>query len=125
VVLRDLIRDDAVVSELMKKTALTFTQLDTYIIRSWCRQKGTGLNEQRKLRDGGEVTSGSFLRTLRQSRENISRAICTVILLEYLELLPEGIFLALSEIVKKMKEQDTGNRISAVRALEEILNRLV
>jgi hypothetical protein len=80
------VRDDPVVLFLLEKSSLTPTQLDTIMAS---RVEG-GLAKKTALRDKRRVSKGAFLRTLRQGQKNVEASVCTLMLLIYLGLVPEG-----------------------------------
>lgn len=75
-------RSDALFSYLLEKCSLTATQIDTVLAK--------GQNEKSKKRTlfrmKHHVSSGAFLRSLRQAQSNIEASIYTLLLLEYLHL---------------------------------------
>ena len=64
---------------LLKRSALTDTQLDTLLSDF----NGRSLKEKIGLRDRS-VSKGAFIRTLKQAKENLRSSIFTLLLLGYL-----------------------------------------
>jgi hypothetical protein len=123
VVIRNLIQNDATLQQLIERTNLTRTQLDTYIIHK--ESEGMSLGDQLALRDGSRVSMGSFMRTLQQSRRNIKEAAYTLVVLGYLDLLPEEVIMALIKIGKSIKEKNLREREHVIEALEQLLQRIM
>lgn len=76
------VRKDQIASFLLRKSTLTEAQLDTIL----AEKTDGNLDFKRTLRDKGEVSKGSFARTLGQGRKNIESSLYTMFLLAYLDL---------------------------------------
>lgn len=103
--LKKILEKDEIARYLGTRTNLTKLQLDTLLISL----QNTDLSLQQKivLRDGGKVSKGSFIRTLRQAQKNLEEALFTVITLEYFTVLDENELLNLIRIGKVLKEAKT------------------
>ncbi len=77
---------DQVIAFMARRSNLTNAQLDTILISS----KEGKLDQKILMRDKGQVSKGSFLRTLKQGRSNIEASVYTFFLLAYLGLVPEA-----------------------------------
>jgi len=86
--LQKIISNDEVAKNLIKKTLFTQSQLDTLLIDKI--NSHLSLDQKRILRDAGEVSKGSFARTLKQAEKNLERSLYTVIILEYFSMLQEN-----------------------------------
>lgn len=82
--------EDPLVKAMLRRSLLTRPQLETLLIDQMAPGflgRDLRTDEKASLRLGKKVTRGSFNRTLRQARENVLKAIYTVLLLGYLGLL--------------------------------------
>jgi len=82
--------EDPVVRVLLRRCHLTRPQLETLLIdllAPGALGRPLRTEEKARLRIGKRVSRGSFNRTLRQARENVIKAIYTVLLLGYLGVL--------------------------------------
>jgi hypothetical protein len=96
------LKNDALVLFLSKRCALTDVQLDTIL----ASEIDGNLKQKASYRDKRKLSSGAFIRTLRQGQRNIEACMYTLILLEYLGLMrPEDL-----ERLSRL-----GNLISKVR----------
>jgi hypothetical protein len=87
-VLQKIIREDEVAKKLVKRTVFTESQLDTLLIDKI--NGAISLDQKRILRDVGEVSKGSFVRTLKQAEKNLEKTLYTIIILEYFSMLREN-----------------------------------
>lgn len=123
------IRMDSIVKFLIDRSDLTRAQLDTYSIERLGRREGLGLKEMVKLRDGGPVKKGAFLRTLKQARRNLEESICTIILAEYLGFFDRQTITALAEVgglISSLDKQELsdGQTESMIQVLIRIIKSL-
>ena len=114
------IKGDTLVTFLSKRCSLTMTQLDTLL----ASRASERLKEQIRYRDRAKISKGSFLRTLRQSQENIEACVYTVILLQYLGALAPDVFEGLTRtgrLMSKLRESSPSNDeiMRFVQSLEE------
>jgi len=100
--LNDILSKDHIAKYLINKSSFTETQLDTLLI-SIQKEKFT-LKDQTMLRDIKKVSIGSFNRSLEQSKNNLEKALYTVILSEYLSIFSEDNLSKLIKIGELLKE---------------------
>ncbi|MEM4297121.1 MAG: hypothetical protein QW815_01975 [Nitrososphaerota archaeon] len=96
--IKERMRSDLILEFLIKKAFITEVQLDTYLSYKYGERKGLSLDERIGLRDGRRVSKGAFLRTLKQARGRIQRALWTLLLVNYLGLLTKDGLSALVNI---------------------------
>ncbi len=77
---------DPLAKFLTEKSLLTVAQLDTVLIHRLALAGGVTLSQMVSTRDGGPVSKGSFLRTLRQCERNVTGCVYTIMLAIYLGL---------------------------------------
>ncbi len=75
-------RSDPLFSHLLEKSFLTVTQIDTIL----AERDHDKLRKRASLRMKHNISSGAFLRSLRQAQHNIEASIYTLLLLEYAHL---------------------------------------
>lgn len=76
-------KNDPIIAQLVKNSSLTYKQLATYLSYQSGQHKGkSGIYN----RLGQPVAKGAFHRTLQQARNNVRKAIVTLILLGYLDI---------------------------------------
>ncbi|MCS7116815.1 MAG: hypothetical protein NZ896_05015 [Nitrososphaerales archaeon] len=124
--MKSILDNDPIAKFLFERSALTYSQLDTYLIDSMSDMR---LEEKIMLRDGKRVSKGSFLRTLKQAQMNVRKAFYTLILMEYLKILESGTTSGLIEVGKtldRVKESSpTFEHIKRVlEVIDVTLNRL-
>ena len=76
-------QNDLIIAQLVKNSSLTDKQLATYLSYQSGLYKGKSGTYNRL---GHPVAKGSFHRTLQQARNNVRKAIVTLILLGYLDI---------------------------------------
>ncbi len=100
--------DDPIVQILAKSSHLTQTQLETLLIDVLSDNiagKPLKYDEKARLRlIKAKITRGSFNRTLGQAKENVVRAIYTVLLLGYLGIFESTTLDSYIEIANKLQE---------------------
>ncbi|MBD3405606.1 MAG: hypothetical protein GF411_05670 [Candidatus Lokiarchaeota archaeon] len=101
---------EPILQVLLKESTLTETQLETLLIDLLVEdnlgshipydEKASLRSVDRKKRKG--VSRGSFNRTLRQARKNVTKSIYTMLLLAYLGLFEISIFRPFEEVAGKI-----------------------
>jgi hypothetical protein len=97
------LRKDTIVSFLVERCSLTDAQLDTILLS----QIEGNLKDKARFRDKKKVSSGAFVRTLRQGQENVEACIYTMLLLSYLGLVEVEDLQRLSrstELISRIKQ---------------------
>ena len=107
-VIRDIMERDPLAKFLTEKSLLTVAQLDTVLIHRLALARGVTMREMVSMRDGGPVSKGSFLRTLRQCEQNLRGCVYTLILAIYLGLVEAPTSSALVRV---------SNTVSAVKGI--------
>jgi hypothetical protein len=99
---------DPVVKILAKNSQLTKTQLETLLIDVLAENlsgKYLKYDEKAKLRlTKAKLSRGAFNRTLKQSKDNVTKSIYTVLLLGYLGVFESTTLDPYLEIANKLKE---------------------
>lgn len=99
--------DDPLVKILAKNSSLTRTQLETLLIDVLADNfaaKTLKYEEKARLRKTkAAVSRGSFNRTLRQAKRNITQSIYTILLLGYFGILEDASLAPYLEIANKLK----------------------
>jgi hypothetical protein len=110
---------DPMVKILSRGSHLTKTQLETLLIDVLSENvSGKTLKYDQKARfrlTKGEISRGAFNRTLRQARENVTRAIYTVLLLGYLGIFESTTLDSYLEVANKLQDY--------VEAYREVMNK--
>jgi hypothetical protein len=100
--------NDSIVKILAKNSHLTTTQLETLLIDILAENaagKPLKYDDKAKLRlTKAKISRGAFNRTLRQSRENVTKSIYTVLLLGYLGIFESTTLDPYLEVANKLKE---------------------
>lgn len=116
--------NDPLVKILAKNCNLTKTQLETLLIDVLAENlfdKSLKYDEKAKLRILA-VSRGSFNRSLRQARQNVTQSIYTILLLGYLGILEEISLEPYLEAANKLKAYiDTQRELTKKRPKEEQL----
>jgi len=111
--------NDPMVKILSKSSHLTITQLETLLIDVLSENvSGKTLKYDQKARfrlTKGKISRGAFNRTLRQARENVTRAIYTVLLLGYLGIFESTTLDSYLEVANKLQDY--------VEAYREVMNK--
>ena len=111
--------NDPMVTILSKNSHLTTTQLETLLIDVLSENiSGKTLKYDQKARfrlTKGKISRGAFNRTLRQARENVTRAIYTVLLLGYLGIFESTTLDSYLEVANKLQDY--------VEAYREVINK--
>ena len=107
--LEKMIKNDEVGKFLVKRTSLTKSQLDTLLISLF---NNKNLNYKTLQRDKGKVSKGSFIRTLKQAKNNVENSIYTLIILEYFSIIEENHiidFIKISNVLKRISNNEPDN----------------
>ncbi len=120
-----IIKEDRLLSHLVKENYLTRAQLDTLL----CEKKSEPnekLVRRVKKRDKKSITLGAYLHTKSQAQEKIKRILKTIILLIYLDLLPEEsipALLKIIELITKLRTIDITEEEAekTIRLIDEVL----
>jgi len=130
--------NDPMVKILSKDSHLTPIQLETLLIDVLSENiAGTTLKYDQKARfrlTRGKISRGAFNRTLRQARENVARAIYTVLLLGYLGVFESTTLDSYLEVANKLQDyveayREVGNKtgkdehLKAINLMREELER--
>lgn len=111
--------DDPMVKILSKNSHLTRTQLETLLIDILSENiSGKTLKYDDKARfrlTKSKISRGAFNRTLRQAKENVTRAIYTVLLLGYLGIFESTTLDPYLEVANKLQDY--------VEAYREAINK--
>jgi len=98
--LEKMIKNDEVGKFLVERTSLTKSQLDTLLISLF---NNKNLNYKTLQRDKRKVSKGSFIRTLKQAKNNVENSIYTLIILEYFSIIEENHIVDLIKIGNVLK----------------------
>src|SRR3990172_174765 len=120
-----LILDYPLVLELLKRSHLTYIQLDTYLCEKRSSRELTSLQERVSLREGVRVSKGSYLRTFRQAQESLRRCIFTLVLMEYLELVPHGTLYGITRIGELVRVREDLEIEKIALVIDDVVSRLV
>ncbi len=122
------LKTDLIVRYLIKRSAFTKVQLDTYLIDCITSGEKISLKMKIEMRDKTNVSKGAFLRTLKQAQENLQRAIYTLILAEYIGILEEEATIKLIQIgnlLKNRKKEITKESAFKIsRIIESVVDML-
>ena len=114
--------NDPMVKILLKNSNLTKTQLETLLIDVLAENisdKRLKYDEKAKLRIFA-VSRGSFNRSLRQARQNVTQSIYTILLLGYLGILEEISLEPYLEAANKLKTYiNTQRELATMKPKEE------
>jgi hypothetical protein len=125
--IRDLLADP-VLRTMLERSSLTKAQFETFLLDqmgSEIAEKRLNRHEMALLRrDRGGITRGSFNRTLKQGRTNVSESIHTMLLLGYCGLLESPGLAPFVEASDRLRTQLEELR-KATGSDEELFNRTV
>lgn len=126
VLLREVVKTDPILKHLLENSSLTPTQLDTLLIHLYSRGKGMRLEDMVRMRDGGVVSEGAFLTTLKQARKNLSKSLYTLLLASYLGVLDEELWSGLARVGGLLTRiRDAGPSRDDVRRVVELVGSVV
>lgn len=100
--LSELMLDDPLMKVIFERSRLREAQMDSLMIHLTSGPRS--FSEKAVMRDGGPVSKGSFVRSLKQATRKCHEVIYTIILLQYLGLLPSRSVEVLSGISKMLAE---------------------
>jgi hypothetical protein len=112
------INSDPLLKDLLNKSLLTHAQVDTFYIEKLMKNKN--LNNKIMSRDGKKVTKSSFIRTLNQAKMNVQRAVYTIILVDYLELLNKDSveqLIKISKMINSTRSIQSDQKLDLIRFL--------
>ncbi|MHB1907558.1 MAG: hypothetical protein ACYCQJ_01655 [Nitrososphaerales archaeon] len=116
------LKKDPLIRFLLARCSVSEAQLDTILLS----QSDDKLEVRASKRDKGKVSTGSFMRTLRQGQKNIESCLYTLILLEYLRLVKADdlekigrLGRLISEVKQSTPSQEAVTRL--VQALESFI----
>ncbi len=115
--IRPRLEADLILRYLLERSSFTQAQLDTYLIDRITVNEKVNLKNKTAMRDRKNVSKGAFIRTLRQARVNLKRAIYTLILSEYLGLLEDKSIdrlLQISNLLKNAKGVTSKEKLTEV-----------
>lgn len=128
--IEDMLSKDWLIRYLLERSDLTLTQADTLMIFFEYRSRGDSLSGMILARDGGEVSKGSFDRSLRQGKNNIKRSLNTLIFSYYLGFFDKELLRSLVRICDLLLDlrglEIPESRLKEVAdVIEEACNRFV
>ncbi|MCS7132933.1 MAG: hypothetical protein N3F65_04110 [Nitrososphaeria archaeon] len=110
------IPDEKVLRALLELSSLTEPQLEVLLIEAASTSSGMKLTFREKAGIRG-VAKGAYVRTLRQSIENIKKSIFTIFLLKYLGVIGEG---AISSILEAADLLNQGRFADALNLINDV-----
>ncbi len=136
--------EDNFVKTMLERACLTKSQLETLLIdflsENIQEKKVTGLEKSRlRLRKAG-VSRGAYIRTLKQAKRNVLKALSTILLLGYLGILRgqslstyvevsgrvESLLEEYKKAWKENQDEETLERMTSIRnELENCFNDLI
>jgi len=128
--IEDMLSKDWLIRYLLERSDLTLTQADTLMIFFEYRSRGDSLSGMVLARDGGEVSKGSFDRSLRQGKNNIKKSLNTLIFSYYLGFFDKELLRSLVRICDLLLDlrglEIPESRLKEVAdVIEEACNRFV
>ena len=120
---------DIIIKFLLQKSSFTQVQLETLFIESIARYKKIKLIDKIYMRKRKNISKGSFLRTLKQAKENLKKSIYTLILAEYLNLIDEGTNEKLIQIGIFLKKTEKNiikeNSLKIIENIERAIDEII
>lgn len=116
---------DALVSALIRKSALTVAQAETISLRKRVMNGQLRATDAASLRSTGPVKPGTFYRVLDQSRGNVERSIFSILLSVRLGVLSADELNRLFSLVSQPGEMDEEAAGQVMSVLEPLVRRLV
>lgn len=127
--LQKLTQNDKLLLVLLQNSSLTNTQLDTILSYITVRHSDGKLEEMLVVRDGPKITKGSFLRTLKQARDNVKKSIYSILILSYLGVLDTNFVMGFGKVVDTFQELRTVGEINdpdqVVRLIDILCDKLL
>ena len=111
--------NDPLVELLLARSFLTKTQFEVLLIDTYSKRMGEILSEKHRRRILRKTSKGAFFRSLKQAKNNVSRALFTVLLLGYVGVLDTPELLPYVELGSRLKA------LAEERDSEEIREALV
>lgn len=120
------VRDDVILSFLLRKSSLTETQLDTLL----ASENEGSLEHKSGLREKGKVSKGAFARSLAQGQKNIESSVYTLLLASYLNVIsPESLirFSRTSRMLTQLKDANAqrADLVRVIDAMQEFVRDFV
>jgi len=119
-----LLQNDKFLSMLLRNSGLTDTQLDTILCYIVIRRLDGKLEQMLVARDGPRITKGSFLRTLKQARENLRKSIYSMLLLSYLGLIDVNFMVSFGKVIENFQELRDAKEISNPNQIIQLIDML-
>ncbi len=116
---------DALISALIRMSALTSAQVETISLRKRVMNGQLRSTDAASLRSTGPVKLGTFYRVLDQSRRNVERSIFSILLSIRLGVLSPEELNRLSSLVSQPGEMDEEAAAQVMSVLEVLVERLV
>lgn len=116
--LDEYVRRNPIIKFVLENSLLSYAQADTILID---RKVKKSIRAKALLRDNKPVKKGSFVRSLKQCEENITKACYTFILLSCLDIIDEKTISGLVKIGKMLKDLPEELSIEQVEQLKVIL----
>ena len=131
--------NDPIVRILLKNSHLTKTQLETLLIdvlTESISENPMSYEEKAQLRlTNPPVTRGAFNRTLKQAKDNVIKAIYTIMLLGYLGIFENSSITPYIEVSNKLKEyvkayeesikEGKNEKIEIIKLLREEIEKIL
>ena len=129
VMIDELLDDDELLVSILKQSHFTNVQIDSLLLAFQYKIEGCSLSEIVKMRDSGPVSKGSYLRTLKQAKNNFRRSLYTLLLAVYLGILDTNTvedFIELSNKLNSLKGIQVPEEVVSdiERIVDEISNRI-
>ncbi len=123
--IKEKIENDKVAKFLVQNSSLSLIQADTYLIERVLFDKNLDLKTSK--RDAKKVSKGSYLRTLKQARNNLEKAIYTLILAEYMNFINIGSIekiIQVSKLLQNIKSIDNNKINDIIHTINFIVKSL-
>ena len=129
--LNRLVLENPLVKHLLDKSSFTNTQLDTYLSHISIPLNDRSLHKRISMRDGKRVTKGAYLRSLKQGKLVLERAMYTLFLSEHLGLVTSedaDHIVRISRTLSSFREieltpQRNASIIEIMKELERVISR--
>ena len=116
VMIDELLDDDELLVSILKQSHFTNVQIDSLLLAFQYKIEGCSLSEIVKMRDSGPVSKGSYLRTLKQAKNNFRRSLYTLLLAVYLGILDTNTVEDFIELSNKL------NSLKGIQVPEEVVS---
>ncbi len=111
---------------LIQKSAITGVQLDTLLLQQRVNKREMRVADARKLRKPEGVTVGSYYRVLDQARDNLERAIFTLLLGAKLHVIQtDGVVRLLNMVSAAPDEMPEEDLDQFMRVVTELVRRIL